>query len=106
MYAYDAKDPFGYVKKLDDYKMTDIGPRLTQDMLILGARQDHFIPFELYSREIDALPNVKSLNFRLMTEKEDGGSHCNVGNPKLVLDIVDDWLTGLRRREEDNNVSD
>lgn len=99
MYAYDAKDPFGYVKKLDDYKMTDIGPRLTQDILILGARRDHFIPPELYAQEIDALPNVKSLTFRLMTEQEDAGSHCNVGNPKLVLDTVDDWLTALRRRD-------
>gem|GEM_PF-6561825 len=31
MYAYDAPDPFGYIKKLDDFKMTDIGPHLTQD---------------------------------------------------------------------------
>lgn len=102
MYAYDAKDPFGYVKKLDDYKMTDIGPRLTQDILILGARRDHFIPPELYAQEIDALPNVKSLTFRLMTEQEDAGSHCNVGNLKLVLDTVDDWLTALRRRDAED----
>lgn len=99
MYAYDAPDPFGYVKKLDDYKMTDIGPQVTQDMLILGAAEDHFIAKELYKAEIDALPNVKSLTYRLMTAQEDGTAHCNVGNPKLVLDTVLDWLAGLDRRD-------
>ena len=100
MFAYDAPDPFGYVKKLDDYKMTDIGPRLTQDVLVIGAEKDHFIPKQLYSMELDALPNVKSLTFRLMTEREDAGAHCNVGNPKLVLDTAADWLNGLNRRDE------
>ncbi len=99
MYAYDAPDPFGYVRKLDDYKMTDIGPRITQDMLVIGAEQDHFIPKELYAMELDALPNVKSLTFRLMTAREDAEAHCNVGNPKLVLDTVSDWLIGLNRRD-------
>ena len=99
MYAYDAPDPFGYIKKLDDFKMTDIGPRLTQDMLVIGASHDHFIAKELYAAELDALPNVRSLTYRLMTEKEDAGDHCNVGNPKLVLDTVSDWLGGLERRD-------
>ena len=100
VYAYDAPDPFGYVKKLDDYKMTDIGPQLTQDVLVFGASKDHFIPKELYSAELDALPNVRSLTYRLMTEAEDGAGHCNVGNPKLVLDTVLFWLDGLRERDQ------
>lgn len=99
MYAYDAPDPFGYIKKLDDYQMTDIGPQITQDMLVLGAAEDHFISRELYAMELDALPNARSLTYRLMTAKEDGGGHCNVGNPKLVLDTVIDWLEGLNRRD-------
>jgi pimeloyl-ACP methyl ester carboxylesterase len=101
MFAYDAPDPFGYVKKLDDYKMTDIGERITQDMLVIGAEKDHFIAKELYAMELDALPNVKSLTFRLMTAREDAGAHCNVGNPRLVLDTVADWLIGLNRRDGD-----
>lgn len=99
MYAYDAADPFGYIQKLDDYKMTDIGPRLTQDVLVIGADQDHFIPQGLYKAELDALPNVKSLTYRLFTSREDGGGHCNVGNPKLVLDTVADWIEAVKRRD-------
>lgn len=103
MYAYDAADPFGYLKKLDDFKMTDIGPRLTQDILVIGADHDHFIPPRLYKAEIDALTNVRSLTYRLFTEKEDGGNHCNVGNPKLVWDTVMDWIVGIKRRDSEEN---
>lgn len=99
MYAYDAADPFGYIKKLDDFKMTDIGPRLTQDVLVIGANWDHFIPRKLYQAELDALPNVRSLTYRLFTEKEDAGAHCNVGNPKLVLDTVMRWIEGIQERD-------
>lgn len=104
MYAYDAPDPFVYIQKLNDYKMADIGPRLTQDVLILAASRDHFIPASLYQEEIDALSNVRSLTFRLMTEKEDGQDHCNVGNPKLVPDTVLLWLDGLKKREMEGNI--
>lgn len=100
MYAYDAPDPFGYIRKLDDFKMTDIGPKITQDVLVIGASRDHFIPQALYKAELDALPNARSLTYRLFTEKEDAGAHCNVGNPKLVLDTVMDWIVGVKRRDE------
>ena len=99
MFAYDAPDPFGYIRKLDDYKMTDVGPQITQDMLAIGAAEDHFIAKELYCAELDALPNVRSLTYRLMTAGEDGAGHCNVGNPWLVLDTVINWLEGLKRRD-------
>lgn len=105
MYAYDAADPFSYIKKLDNFKMTDIGPRLTQDMLVIGANRDHFIPCELYKAELDALPNVRSLTYRLFTDKEDAGSHCNVGNPKLVMDTVIDWITSIKRRDAEKTLS-
>lgn len=103
MYAYDAATPFDWVKKLDDYKMTDIGPKLTQDMLIIAANRDHFIPIGLLHDEIDALPNLKSLTVRILTEHEEAGGHCNVGNPKLTLDTVINWLNYLNERDETEN---
>lgn len=77
------------------------GRHITQDVLILGATRDHFINYHLIGHEIDLLTNVKSLTFRLFTDKEGAENHCNVGNGKLALDTIDGWLTGLRRRDED-----
>ncbi len=78
-----------------------LGGGTDRDVLILGASHDHFIPKRLYSAELDALSNVRSLTYRLMTDQENADAHCNIGNPKLVLDTVADWLNGLKRRDAD-----
>ena len=98
MYAYEAKDAYGYAKKLKLYDLAPAADKITQDMLIIGANQDHFINYRLIGREIDMLTNVKSLTFRLFTDKEDAQNHCNVGNGKIVLDEICDWITQINER--------
>jgi hypothetical protein len=58
----------------------------------VGANQDHFIDYRLIGREINMLENVRSLTFRLFTDKEDAQNHCNVGNGKLVIDEILSWI--------------
>lgn len=92
-YAYEAKDAYGYAKKLKLYDIEPIADKITQDMLIVGANQDHFIDYRMIGREINMLKNVRSLTFRLFTDKEDAQNHCNVGNGKLVLDFICGWIS-------------
>jgi pimeloyl-ACP methyl ester carboxylesterase len=99
MYAYEANSPFEYLKKLNDFQMVNIGDRITQDMLIIGANQDHFIAKELYKEEIDALTNVRSLTYRLFTEKECAEGHCNVGNPQLCFNTMVNWIEQMKRED-------
>lgn len=73
---------------------------MTQDILIIGANQDHFINYKLIRQEINMFPNAKSLSFRLFTDKEEAQNHCNVGNGKLVLDTIDSWLDSLKKRDK------
>ncbi len=91
-YAYEAKDAYGYAKKLMLYDLAPVADRITQDILILGANQDHFINYKMVGKEINMLKNVSSLTFRLMTDKEQAQNHCNCGNTKLVLDTICGWL--------------
>lgn len=91
-YAYEAKDAYGYAWKLKLYDLEPVADRITQDMLIVGANQDHFIDYRMVGREINMLKNVKSLTFRLFTDKEDAQNHCNVGNGKLVIDTICNWI--------------
>ncbi|MCR5790414.1 MAG: hypothetical protein K6G83_11065 [Lachnospiraceae bacterium] len=91
-YAYEAKDAYSYAKKLKLYDLAPVADKITQDMLILGANGDHFIDYTLIGREINMLKNVKSLTFRLFTDKEDAQNHCNVGNGQLTIDVVCDWI--------------
>ena len=93
MYAYKANTPFEYFIKMNKFQMLDIGDKIDQDVLIIGATQDHFIDYHLYKEEIDALTNTHSLTFKLFTEKQNASSHCNVGNTKLILDTITNWIS-------------
>lgn len=97
-YAYEAKDAYEYAVKMNRYQMMDIADRITQDILIVGANKDHFIPYTMAGREISALKNVRSLTFRLFTDKEDACNHCNCGNVKLTFDTFMDWIMQIKQR--------
>ena len=99
-YAYEARDAYGYAKKLKLYDIEPIADKITQDMLIVGANQDHFIDYRMIGREINMLKNVRSLTFRLFTDKEDAQNHCNVGNGKLVLDFICGWISQVNGEAE------
>ena len=94
-YAYEAKDAYGYAEKLKLYDLEPIADKITQDMLIIGASQDHFIDYRLVGREINMLKNVRSLTFRLFTDKEGAQNHCNVGNGEIVLDTICNWIQSM-----------
>lgn len=92
MYAYGADTPYDYLKKLNDFQMLDIADKITQDVLILHGKQDHFVDWRLYSEEIDSLKNARSVTFRLFTQQESASNHCQCGNTQLVLDTILSWL--------------
>ncbi|WP_190285266.1 alpha/beta fold hydrolase [Clostridium sp. JN-1] len=100
MYAYEAKSPYEYIKKIDQYQIIDIADKIDQDILIIGASKDHFIDYRTVGTEIDALTNVKSLSVRIFTEKENGEGHCNVGNPKLCFDTMINWMEQIKQRDK------
>ena len=79
--------------------MMDIADRVTQDIMIVGANRDHFIPYTMAGREISALKNVRSLTFRLFTDKEDACNYCNCGNVKLVFDTFMNWIMQIKQRD-------
>jgi pimeloyl-ACP methyl ester carboxylesterase len=98
-YAYEAKDAYSYAKKLKLYDIAPVADQITQDMLILGASGDHFIDYHLIGKEINMLSNVRSLTFRLFTDKEEAENHCNVGNGKLAIDEILSWITRIGSKE-------
>ena len=42
--------------------------------------------------------NVRSLTFRLFTDKEDAQNHCNVGNGQLAIDVICDWIEQTEKK--------
>ena len=104
LYAFGAETVFDLLHELKKYQIADIGGRIDQDFLLIGASEDHFIPSSFYKDEIDALPNVRSLTYRLFTEHENAGTHCCAGNVKLVLDFIDGWIRSLKSEDDNSEV--
>ncbi|MBN2027962.1 MAG: alpha/beta fold hydrolase [Actinobacteria bacterium] len=97
MYVFGVDSPYDYLATADKYQMLNIAELITQDFLLLGSTRDHFIPSGFYKEVIDSLVNVKSLTFRLFTEREEAENHCNAGNTRLALDTIIDWIAEMSR---------
>lgn len=65
---------------------------VTQDVLILTGREDHFIPFKMHDRQVRALTGARSVTARVFTREEHAHNHCQIGNIGLALDVMAEWI--------------
>jgi pimeloyl-ACP methyl ester carboxylesterase len=66
--------------------------RVTCDVLLLGGERDAFQPLKLLRAQEAALVNAKSVTSRVFTRAEDADQHCQMGNIRLLLQVMTDWL--------------
>jgi hypothetical protein len=93
MYITKIDDPFKASMKMLDMNEANIQPeRITQDVLILTARNDHFIPIKMQNIMIKSLKNAKSVKGIVYTEETSANNHCQIGNIPLVCKDVIEWL--------------
>ncbi|MFX1376325.1 MAG: alpha/beta hydrolase family protein [Promethearchaeota archaeon] len=98
MYVFGVNSPFEYMQKARLFSTTEISEKITQDVLLLTGSKDHFIPLEMFYKQIEALKNVRSLTARMFTEKEHAASHCQMDNLKLALDVILNWIKEIDKR--------
>lgn len=99
-YAYGVKTPYEYIARLNDFQMLDVAESITQDILILQGKADHFIDWRLYQEEVDSLKNARSITVRLFSDAEQASDHCQCGNTKLALDTILHWMDTLLENEK------
>jgi pimeloyl-ACP methyl ester carboxylesterase len=68
--------------------------RVKQDVLVLASREDHFIPFKMHCRQLDALVHAKSVSDHVFTREDHAQNHCQTGNIGLALDVMVKWIDG------------
>lgn len=68
--------------------------KIKQDVLIFSGENDHFIPIRLHNKQVKALVNASSVTDRIFTKKEHGQNHCQVGNIRLALETMVNWIEG------------
>ncbi|MEH6583488.1 MAG: alpha/beta hydrolase [Halioglobus sp.] len=99
MHTSGQTTPFGFLKWMLDFNLNDTAQQIEQDAIIIMGENDHLVPVEQMRIQADAMINAKSVTTRLVTAKEHGAQHCQIGNPDLVIDEILRWMDGLVRRD-------
>jgi pimeloyl-ACP methyl ester carboxylesterase len=79
-------------QKSRHYTTRDVSPLVKQDVLLMAGSEDNLIPLSHFYQQIEALKNARSLTARLFTRKEQAQNHCQVGNLRLAVDYITDWI--------------
>ena len=93
MYIAKKKTPmdaFDVVERMNAHNLHS--EKVTQDVLILTGRNDHFIPFKMHDMQLKALTNAKSVTARVFTKEDQAKNHCQIGNIDLALDVMVKWI--------------
>jgi pimeloyl-ACP methyl ester carboxylesterase len=66
--------------------------RVTQDVLILTGRDDHFTPFKMHKKQVKALINANTVTERVFYKDSSASNHCQIGNMPLNLKVMTEWV--------------
>ena len=66
--------------------------KIRQDVLILSGSKDHFIPVKMHKMQLKVLRNARSVEDRIFYKPDHAQNHCQIGNIKLALDFILNWL--------------
>jgi len=93
MHITGTSTPYDYLERFIPLQTGDISHLLKQDVLLLWGTEDVFgITSDQLFRQIEALTNVRSITARVFTRTEHAQNHCQVGNIKLLFDVIFNWV--------------
>lgn len=84
MYITGTDTPYDYLKNIEKHKMSDIMPRITQNVLLLAGEEDMYVPVKRIEDIKRGLVNAKSVTSHVFTKKTGGEKHCQVGEIQLA----------------------
>jgi dienelactone hydrolase len=79
-------------KAVEPFRLAPVASRIRQDVLILAATEDHFVPFAQTAAFEKSLVNAKSVKTVIFDRASGGAEHCQTGNSTLVHETVFDWM--------------
>jgi pimeloyl-ACP methyl ester carboxylesterase len=92
MYILGANTPAEWNENLAHYAISDVAEQIRQDVLLLAGAEDQTIPLKEYHNNMNGFPNARSVTGRIFTAEEHAQNHCQVGNIKLALDVILEWV--------------
>lgn len=92
MHVMGVHTPYDFFKSIMRFQTRDVSPRVTQDVLLLAGAADHYVPVSQFYDQIRWLTQAHSVTARLFTSYESAQNHVQVGNIRLSLDVIMDWV--------------
>ena len=84
--------PVEWMALLENFSVVDIADRVQQDVLLLAGTEDHGVNIKELEKNRQGLINARSVAERVFTAEEHAQNHCQIGNVKLALDVILEWL--------------
>ena len=91
-YITGTNDVYDFYNHLSKHTLKNIMEKIECDVLLLAGERDHYIPSKHYSILMKGIKNAKSIKGKIFTEKEGGSEHCQIGNHKLAIDYIINWI--------------
>lgn len=92
MLVLGASTSYQVFQKSRPFTTRDISSLVKQDTLLMAGSEDNIIPLSHFYQQIAALKNARSLTARLFTRDEHAQNHCQVGNLRLAVDTITNWI--------------
>jgi len=93
MYITKIDKHLDAMRKIFDMTAENMNPeKITQDVLLLTARNDHFIPIKMHKKQVKTLKNAKSVTGKIYTKETNAHNHCQIGNIPLVCNDILKWI--------------
>jgi pimeloyl-ACP methyl ester carboxylesterase len=96
MHVTGTSTPYEFFRKAMKFHTADVSGLVTQDVLLLAGREDHYVPVEQFHRQIRMLTHARSITARMFTEAQSAGNHCQAGNYGLAFGTIVAWLDGMQ----------
>ena len=97
MHVMGVNSPYRLFKKLVDFTTKKISKSITQDVLVLAGSEDHYVPLRQFHAQMKALVSARSVTGRIFTRAENAQNHCQIGNVRIALDVIVNWIELCRR---------
>ncbi len=93
MYISKKDDPLDAMLTMFSMTEKNAQPKnITQDVLVLTGRNDHFIPIKMHNLLLKSLTNAQSVKGIVYTKDTQAHNHCQIGNIPLVTKDILEWL--------------
>jgi pimeloyl-ACP methyl ester carboxylesterase len=104
MHTTGTTTAFDFLRGTERYETASVSGSLSQDVLLLAGSGDHYVPRSQLTEQLDSLTGARSVTTRLFTAAENAANHVHIGNTRLSLRVMTEWMSSLnlRDREEES----